>query len=127
MTRVATVLFLFFALLLAGDIAQAQTTQTVTTTLSWGQAASGNELGYNVYQCVGVGCAGFYRIGQPVPKDTRSFVDTIFNDPGNRTICYRVTAFNDSGESPPTNTLCMTTASIVIKTPPTAPTNLTLK
>jgi hypothetical protein len=127
MKNIAAMFCLITALLSLGGIADAQTTQTVIITVSWGPAASGNELGYNVYQCVGAGCTGFYRIGQPVLKGTTSFLDTIFNDPGNRTICYRVTAFNDRGESPPTNSVCVTTAPVGIKLLPNAPTNLVIR
>jgi hypothetical protein len=124
MKKIAAVFCMITGLLFLGGIADAQTTQTVIIKVSWGAAASDNELGYNVYQCVGAGCTGFYRIGQPVLKGTSSFLDTIFNDPGNRTICYRVKAFNDGGESPPTNSLCVTTAPVGT---PRAPTSLVVR
>lgn len=95
-------------------------TQTVTVNISFTDNAD-NEAGFNLYQCVGVACTPTNKILSPIAPSTGvgtivKVADNIANDPGGRTICYNVSAFNTAGESPRSNTACIVTP-VIIKVP----------
>lgn len=111
----------FIFLLLSAPALHAQSTHPpLQFELLWKDNSS-NEDGFRIEQCVGVGCTAFKAIGQPTPANATSYVDTIIGDPGNRTICYRVKAFNAGGETSPSNVACMITPMLP---PDAAPTEL---
>jgi hypothetical protein len=104
------------ALLLAGALAPAWAdaqTQTVTVDVTW-QDIDGNEDGYNIYQCVGVGCVPLNKLGIAVPANATKFTDTLRNDPGSRVIGYSVAAFNKGGEAPRSAPVYITTPMILL-------------
>jgi hypothetical protein len=96
--------------------------QTVRFNISW-RDNSINEQGFHLERCIGVGCTNFAKIGGDLAVNSTTYQDTILDDSGNRMICYRIKAFNSTGESTPSNTGCVTTPPI---TPPPAPTVLTV-
>lgn len=111
-------LAIFIALLTSSNALPAEPilTQTHTFFINFTDA-SDNEDGFNLWQCVGVGCEPNYKIRSPIAASPGvgskiQIVDTIVNDPGERTICYNVTAFNSAGESPRSKTACGITPKI---------------
>jgi hypothetical protein len=103
--------------------AQTAPTQTVNVRLNWVDNST-NEEGFRIRQCVGQGCTSFTTLATPVAANMTTYTDVIKNDPGNRTICYQVVAFNSAGSSPPTNTACLTTPAIVLVQVPGGPTGV---
>lgn len=77
-------------------------------TLTWTDN-SNNEDGFRIYRANGI--TGVYA---PI-ADVGSNVTTFIDANGQAGHCYRVTAFNSTGESQPTNTACML---LVVPLPP---------
>jgi hypothetical protein len=117
-------LLIIAAVLLLASTVNAQLLQTVKFSITWVDNST-NEQGFHLEQCVGQGCTSFYRIGGDIPANQTNYQDTILNDPGNRMICYRVKAFNLTGESGPSNTACATTPPVNVV--PSQPTGLTVQ
>jgi hypothetical protein len=110
--------------LLSLTYAQSVPLQTVKVNMKWTDN-SDNEDGFQVWQCVGNGCTGFYKIGNPLPVNTVTYQDEIRNDPGERTVCYAITAFNAGGESLKSLPACLVTPKVVVK--PVAPGSLVIE
>ena len=73
---------------------------TECATLNWTDN-SDNEKGFHVWKANGLFSP--FNILITVPANTTTYTDAT-SQPGN---CYRVSAFNDTGESQPTNNACM--------------------
>jgi len=107
-TRNLKPLLALFVLSVLAITSMAQAQAPIEIRLTWTDT-SDNEDGFRVQRCVGLFCADFHNIGSPVGPNVMTYVDTILNDPGERTICYRVLAFNKAGNSNPSNISCVTT------------------
>lgn len=98
MTLKISGLFLFIlsyllAFSFAPSVAQVPT-QTHTFLLAWiDNSVNPQEAGYKIERCQGSGCSSFSQVGQ-VGANVVAFKDTIANDPGSVTYCYRVKAFS---------------------------------
>jgi hypothetical protein len=88
-------------------------------TLSWTDN-SNNETGFIIERVLGTGAnPAFTKVGE-VGANVTTYVDK--NLPNNTTYTYRVKAFNEGGQSAPSNTATGTT----VVAPPAAPSNVTI-
>jgi hypothetical protein len=72
-----------------------------TVSLTWDPPASGTPDGYTMYRKTDMG----FELLKSIEAPTVTFTD----DTAVRgTNCYHVTAYNDNGESPPSNERCVT-------------------
>lgn len=87
--------------------------------LSWTDN-SNNETGFAIERVLGTGAnPAFVKIGE-VAANVTTYIDK--NLPNNTTYTYRVRAFNEGGQSAPSNTATATT----VVSPPSAPSNVTV-
>jgi hypothetical protein len=91
-----------FFLALVFVLLSAVSAQAATVGLTWTDN-SNNEKGFNIYRAPD-GNSTFSKVGS-VGIDAATFTD-LNVAPGS---CYRVTAFNDVGESDPSNVDCLDT------------------
>lgn len=111
---------IIFMLLLLSSQAYATCVQISATTqdciyiLTWDWEQTGGDPadGYKMQQQVdnnGI----WYDIYQPIPVATKTLTDSINGDMGNRSIAWRVFAYNDAGLSAPSNVAQTTTPAVV--------------
>jgi|SRR6516164_6511218 hypothetical protein len=112
-------LILLIVLLLPA-IAIPQTTQTAVFTVTW-TANNTTQTGFNVERRTGM-TGNFAKVGQTTASVT-SYTDTIANDTGNSTFCYRVAAYNTSGQGPYSTVACATSPTVIVP-PVNAPSNI---
>ena len=84
--------------------------------LNWIDNAE-NEEGFRIFRCTGAACSNFAPIAEAAIPDQTSFSDTGLE--AEMFYRYQVRAFNQSGESPPSNTAQATTLTTGFPVPPT--------
>jgi len=113
------ILLILLSLLLPG-IAISQTVQTAVFTVRWTDINTAH-TGFNVERRTGT-TGSFAKIGSTAAT-VKTYTDTLANDPGNSTYCYRVAAYNTAGQGPYSTVGCATSPTVSVP-PPNAPSNV---
>lgn len=94
--KIIVIIAVLLALTLNAEVSAQTPTQTATFNLSWtDNSSTPQEAGFAVEMCAGAGCANFAEVGR-VGQDVVQYQQTITNDTGGNTFCFRVKAYSNT-------------------------------
>jgi len=115
-------ILLVLLLLLPAVSLSAQSTQTATWAITWTDTANKTQTGYNIERSA-TQTGTFTKIGN-TNASTMTYNDVSTTDPGGTQRCYRVAAYNASGQGPYSTVACATSPTVTVPPPVNPPTNV---